>query len=120
MILTLVMTTSLQEMVSDSRGKQDNQLELWADAPRWEYSTAPLMDWDSGEALPPANPGSRGHSLLLNDQQVHLLWGLHYARHMRKLCIPPCQFGLQSVGGKEVFMMSSLDRALYRGVIAQP
>ncbi|BDA49076.1 probable Sushi, von Willebrand factor type A, EGF and pentraxin pentraxin domain-containing protein at C-terminar half [Coccomyxa sp. Obi] len=59
-----------KEMVSDSRGKQDNQLELWADAPRWEYSTAPLMDWDSGEALAPADPGSRGHSLLLNDQQA--------------------------------------------------
>lgn len=87
------LTALLQEMMSDSRGKQDNQLELWADAPRWEYSTAPLMDWDSGEALAPADPGSRGHSLLLNDQQVHLLasymeW-LDHARHMSKLCLHP-------------------------------
>jgi hypothetical protein len=59
--------------VSDSRGSQDNQLELWGDTPRWEYSTAPLMDWDTGSALAPPDPGSRGHALHLNDQQVHIL-----------------------------------------------
>lgn len=59
-----------KQMVADSRGGQDNVLELWSDAPRWEYSTAPLMDWDSGDALPPAMPGSHGHALHLNDQQA--------------------------------------------------
>ncbi|KAK9918751.1 hypothetical protein WJX75_006574 [Coccomyxa subellipsoidea] len=62
-----------KEMVSDSRGSQDNQLELWGDTPRWEYSTAPLMDWDTGSALAPPDPGSRGHALHLNDQQALML-----------------------------------------------
>lgn len=97
-----VLATMLQEMVSDSRGKQDNQLELWADAPRWEYSTAPLMDWDSGDALAPADPGNRGHSLLLNDQQVHLLatfaeW-LHHSAKSSRLSRSPVHECGSSIG----------------------
>jgi hypothetical protein len=58
--------------VSEARGGVDNKLELWGDAPRWEYSTAPLMAWDTGKPLAGPSAGSRGHALSLNDMQVSI------------------------------------------------
>ena len=57
-------------VLEEARGGKDNKLELWGDAPRWEYSTAPLMAWDTGKPLAPPSAGSRGHALYLNDMQV--------------------------------------------------
>ena len=54
----------------DARGGQGNGLELWADAPRWEYSDAPLADPATLAPLPPPAAGARGHALWLDDTQV--------------------------------------------------
>jgi hypothetical protein len=56
--------------VADARGGEGNKLELWADAPRYEYSYAPLMDARSGAPLAAPTAGARGHALYLSDQQV--------------------------------------------------
>ena len=42
---------------------------LWSDAPKWEYSTAPLTYAD-GLPLAPPSAGAGGHALYLNDKQV--------------------------------------------------
>ena len=60
----------LQESVREARGHQDNKLELWGDAPRYEYSTVPLMRADGLKPVSNPKAGSRGHALLLNDKQV--------------------------------------------------
>lgn len=60
----------LQESVREARGHQDNKLELWGDAPRYEYSTVPLMRADGLRPVSNPKAGSRGHALLLNDKQV--------------------------------------------------
>lgn len=62
----------LQAVVLDARGGQANSLELWADAPRFEYSDAPLMEAATGAPLPPPTAGARGHALYLSDQQVRI------------------------------------------------
>ena len=54
----------------EARGHQDNKLELWGDAPRYEYSTVPLMRADGLKPVSNPKAGSRGHALLLNDKQV--------------------------------------------------
>ena len=54
----------------EARGHQDNKLELWGDAPRYEYSTVPLMRADGLRPVSNPKAGSRGHALLLNDKQV--------------------------------------------------
>ena len=61
---------ALQESVREARGHQDNKLELWGDAPRYEYSTVPLMRADGLRPVSNPKAGSRGHALLLNDKQV--------------------------------------------------
>ena len=63
-----------QTVARDARGTSDNGLELWADAPRFEYSDAPLMVPETGAPLDPPTPGTRGHSLLLSDTQVCVRW----------------------------------------------
>ena len=59
-----------QESVREARGSQDNKLELWGDAPRYEYSSVPLMQADGTRPVKKARAGDRGHALLLNDKQV--------------------------------------------------
>jgi hypothetical protein len=60
----------LQESVREAGGSQDNKLELWGDAPRYEYSTVPLMRSDGSKPVSSPKAGSRGHALSLNDKQV--------------------------------------------------
>jgi hypothetical protein len=55
--------------VKAAHGNEKNALVLWGDAPRWEYSTAPLMDSDDKPVKYP-NPGSGGHAMYFNDQQA--------------------------------------------------
>ena len=62
----------LQQEAKPSYGNEKNTLLLWGDAPRWEYSTAPLMDSD-GHPVSWPNPGSGGHAMYFNDQQVTFL-----------------------------------------------
>ena len=59
--------------MADSRGGEGNALLLWADAPRFEYSTAPLVD-KNDLPVAPATAGPGGSALQFNDQQV-----LHYS-----------------------------------------
>ncbi len=54
----------------EARGSQDNKLELWGDAPRYEYSSVPLMNQDGTRPVKDARAGDRGHALMLNDKQV--------------------------------------------------
>ena len=54
----------------EARGSQDNKLELWGDAPRYEYSSVPLMNPDGSRPVKNARAGDRGHALMLNDKQV--------------------------------------------------
>lgn len=60
----------LQSSVREARGSQDNKLELWGDAPRYEYSSVPLMKPDGSKPVKNAKAGDRGHALMLNDKQV--------------------------------------------------
>ncbi len=60
----------LQSYVREARGSQDNKLELWGDAPRYEYSSVPLMKPDGSKPVKNAKAGDRGHALMLNDKQV--------------------------------------------------
>ncbi len=60
----------LQSYVREARGSQDNRLELWGDAPRYEYSSVPLMKPDGSKPVKNAKAGDRGHALMLNDKQV--------------------------------------------------
>lgn len=62
----------------EARGNQDNKLELWGDAPRYEYSTVPLMKADGGKPVSNPKAGSRGHALMLNDKQVCSLPWIHH------------------------------------------
>ena len=56
--------------MSESTGKDVGSFLLWSDAPRWEYSTAPLT-YSDGIPLPGPKPGDGGgHAIYLNDQQV--------------------------------------------------
>ncbi|KAK9863294.1 hypothetical protein WJX84_001190, partial [Apatococcus fuscideae] len=61
--------------VKDNKAKdtQGNaMLDLWADAPRWEYSTAPLAD-ANGRPLDAPQAGAGGSAMYLSDQQVLML-----------------------------------------------
>eukprot|EP00884_Botryococcus_braunii_P003508 jgi/Botrbrau1/13158/Bobra.0187s0106.1 len=61
---------ALAHGVAKNSGKNDfDPLYLWADAPRWEYSTAPLTRSD-GHRVKGPEPGDAGTALQLNDQQV--------------------------------------------------
>lgn len=61
---------AVQDHVADARGKQHQGLQLWADGPRWQFSTAPLAT-STGAPVPSPQPGSGGgHAFVLNDQQV--------------------------------------------------
>lgn len=64
----------------------DNGLILWGDAPRWQYSTAPLMT-SSGQPVKMPSPGSGGTALRLDDQQASLVLLLtpHAALHKSAL-----------------------------------
>ena len=62
-----------QESVREARGSQDNKLELWGDAPRYEYSSVPLMNADGSRPVKNAKAGDRGHALMLNDKQVRFV-----------------------------------------------
>lgn len=62
----------LQREVKPAYGSEKNTLLLWGDAPRWEYSTAPLMDSD-GHPVAWPDAGSGGHAMHFNDQQVGAL-----------------------------------------------
>ena len=62
-----------QAVVRDARGGQGNGLELWADAPRWEYSDAPLADPVTNAPLAAPTAGARGHALWLDDTQVGII-----------------------------------------------
>ena len=57
----------------EARGSQDNKLELWGDAPRYEYSSVPLMNQDGTRPVKDARAGDRGHALMLNDKQVSMI-----------------------------------------------
>ena len=59
-----------QASIREARGSQDNKLELWGDAPRYEYSSVPLMNQDGTRPVKTARAGDRGHALMLNDKQV--------------------------------------------------
>ena len=59
-----------QTVARDARGSPGNGLELWADAPRFEYSDAPLMAAETGVPLDPPTAGARGHAIALSDMQV--------------------------------------------------
>ena len=50
-------------------GNPGNSLILWGNAPKWQYSTAPLMTL-LGDPVTPPTAGSGGLALQLNDQQV--------------------------------------------------
>ncbi len=42
----------MQAVVRDARGGQGNGLELWADAPRWEYSCKRFSGLRSRASIP--------------------------------------------------------------------
>ena len=50
-------------------GVGSNPLLLGADAPTWQYSTAPLAAPD-GKPVAHPTPGSAGHAMHLSDKQV--------------------------------------------------
>lgn len=56
-----------QNKASDTQGSA--KLDLWADAPRWEYSTAPLAD-ANGRPLDAPQAGAGGSAMYLSDQQA--------------------------------------------------
>lgn len=58
-----------QALVRDVHGGGRNPLLLGADAPSFEYSTAPLAGPEGRPVAPPA-AGSAGHALFVSDQQV--------------------------------------------------
>lgn len=60
---------AVQGVIHDVYGARKNDLELGADAPSWVYSTAPLAD-AGGRPLEGPRPGTAGHAMSLNDQQV--------------------------------------------------
>lgn len=64
-----IVQLAVQQEVKPAHGNEKNALVLWGDAPRWEYSTAPLMGAD-GQPVERPNPGSGGHAMYFNDQQV--------------------------------------------------
>ena len=63
-------------------GNAANKLLLWGDAPRWEYSTAPLME-ANGKPVDRPFAGTGGHALHFNDQQV---CPGHSARLLHSMC----------------------------------
>lgn len=63
------MNLTLQQLMRPSKGNEKNILVLWGDGPLWEYSTAPLMQSD-GKPVSRPYPGSGGHAMFFNDQQV--------------------------------------------------
>jgi hypothetical protein len=64
----------LQEVVRDVTGNAANGLQLWADGPRWEYSTVPLAAEDGKPVEGPKAGTEGGHALALTDQQVKTLF----------------------------------------------
>eukprot|EP00884_Botryococcus_braunii_P000733 jgi/Botrbrau1/10660/Bobra.53_2s0017.2 len=59
-----------RDSVRDLTGAGGHSLLLWADGPRWQFSTAPLSD-PSGKPLEAPKPGAGGgQALSLTDQQV--------------------------------------------------
>lgn len=61
----------LKGEVQEANGKDAGSFLLWADAPKWEYSTAPLTDSDGSRVEGP-EAGVGGHALALSDKQVWL------------------------------------------------
>ena len=59
----------MQAEVTESTGKQTGSFFLWSDAPKWEYSTAPLA-YPDGLPMDKATAGAGGHAIYLSDQQV--------------------------------------------------
>ena len=54
-------------------GVGSNPLLLGADAPTWQYSTAPLAAPD-GKPVAHPTPGSAGHAMHLSDKQVGAMY----------------------------------------------
>jgi hypothetical protein len=68
--VTAGMTWGAQDSVRDLTGDGGHSLQLWASGPRWQFSTAPLLD-TSGKPLESPRPGAGGgRAMLLTDQQV--------------------------------------------------
>ena len=58
-------TSNLQTVKDASSGVNGTHLFFWADAPRYEVSSAPFVNLDSQALVTPA-----GHALHLSDRQV--------------------------------------------------
>lgn len=59
----------MQDEVREATNKDAGSFLLWADAPKWEYSTAPLT-YNDGMPVDGPTAGVGGHAIALNDRQV--------------------------------------------------
>lgn len=73
----------VQQEVKPAHGDAKNSLTLWGDAPRWEYSTAPLMDSDGSPVKKPS-AGTGGQAMHFNDMQVHVCLNNSFSKAVRQ------------------------------------
>ena len=62
----------LQEYMTYTANGTEAKMLLWGQGPKWEHSTAPLVD-STGSLMQPPLAGRAGHAVRLNGQQVHSL-----------------------------------------------